>query len=81
MFAQVCYFEKGGYFIALRGASGEEEIKLAKKAISEMGFVQEEMYEECLLDGAKRIISFLKKTKTTPLKFPRNYSMIKKKPL
>ena len=73
--------KEGGYFIALRGSSGQEEIANANNAISQMGFVIEKTYEERLADGSLRIISFMKKIKETPKKYPRKYSIIKQRPL
>ena len=73
--------KEGGAFIALRGSNGEEEIEEAKHAYSEMGFVLEDRREETLPDGSKRVIGTLRKTKKTPKKYPRKYSIIKQKPL
>ena len=70
-----------GYFIALRGSSGKEEIEGASNAIKRMGFVVEKTIEEELTDGSKRIISYMKKIEKTPKNFPRKYSIIKKQPL
>ena len=69
--------KKNGYFIALRGKDGLEELKKANKAISTMGFEIENTNNEQLFDGSKRIISYLKKVHNTPTKYPRKYSIIK----
>ena len=69
--------KRNGYFIALRGKDGNEEIHDASKAISLMGFEVENINEEHLSDGSKRIISYFKKVKETPNKYPRKYSIIK----
>lgn len=71
----------GGYFVALRALSGLEEIAMAKNAIKQMNFKLEKVREANLSDGSLRVIGYLKKIKASPLKFPRNYSMIKRKPL
>ena len=71
----------GGYFIALRGASGIEEIEAADKAIKEMGFEIEETISESLPDGSIRIISYFRKIKASPKKYPRKYNIIKQRPL
>ena len=71
----------GGYFVALRALSGQKEISEAKNAIAKMGFKIEDVLEEKLSDGSIRVIGYLRKDKASPLKFPRNYSMIKRKPL
>ena len=69
--------KKNGYFIALRGKDGIDEIENAKKAIDLMGFEVENINNESLLDGSTRIISYFKKTRNTPIKYPRKYSIIK----
>ena len=70
-----------GYFIALRGKDGYEELNNASKAIKTMGFKEENTFEEHLSDGSIRVIGYLKKVKKTELKYPRKYSIIKQKPL
>lgn len=67
----------GGYFIALRGKDGLEELQNAKKAIETMGFEQNRVLEDKLLDDSRRIIGYLKKIKNTSIKYPRKYSIIK----
>ena len=69
--------KKDGYFIALRGKDGIEEIQNASNAIKQMGFEIENTNNESLTDGSLRIISYLKKIKETPNKYPRKYSIIK----
>ncbi len=73
--------KKGGNFICLRGRDGRKEIADAKKAIETMGFEVPFIDEEHLLNGDERIISYFRKVKTTPLKYPRKYNIIKKSPL
>lgn len=83
MLIEVCggLVKKDGYFIALRGLNGQEELKSASKAIKEMGFVKESEKECFLFEGSKRYIAYLRKKSLTPKKYPRNYSIIVKKPL
>lgn len=69
--------KKNGYFIALRGKEGKQELKQANSAIKLMGFEIENINEEYLTDNSLRIISYLKKIKETPNKYPRKYSIIK----
>ena len=69
--------KKDGYFIALRGKDGIEEIQNASNAIKQMGFEIENTNNESLTDGSLRIISYFKKIKETPNKYPRKYSIIK----
>ena len=73
--------KKEGYFICLRGKDGLEELKTASKAIEKMGFLIESTKEEQLMNKDSRVISYLKKVKETPLKYPRKYNIIKKNPL
>ncbi len=70
-----------GYFIALRGLNGKDELDNASGAIKKMGFEIEKFEEFMLNDGSKRVIAYLKKKELTPKMFPRNYSIIKRKPL
>lgn len=70
-----------GYFIALRGKDGIDEIENATYAISQMGFKIEETNLEHLSDGSTRVISFFKKNSKTKKTYPRSYSIIKKGPL
>lgn len=70
-----------GYFIALRGLNGLSELEASKNAYQKMGFKLEKINEYHLSDSSLRVIADLKKLKSTPVKFPRNYSMIKRKPL
>jgi len=72
--------KENGYFIALRGSEGEEEITNASNAIKEMGFIKEKIILENLSD-AKRVIGYLKKVNRTNKKYPRKYSIIKVKTL
>ena len=69
--------KENGYFICLRGKDGRQEIKDANKAIEIMGFEIKSIKDECLFDGSNRVISYFKKSKKTPLKYPRKYSIIK----
>ncbi|MBR2577405.1 MAG: 16S rRNA (guanine(527)-N(7))-methyltransferase RsmG [Erysipelotrichaceae bacterium] len=73
--------KRGGYFVALRGAAGNDEIKEASKAIRTMGFRVKEVKERKLFDGSHRVIGILKKTMESHKKYPRKYSIIKQKPL
>ena len=83
MLIEICgaMVKVGGYFIALRGLNGKEEIENASLAIKKMGFDIENINEFELNDGSKRIIAYLKKIGPTPKILPRNYSIIKRKPL
>lgn len=73
--------KENGYFIALRGKDGENEINDAKYAIKVMGFEIEETCLDYLSDGSLRVCSFFKKSSKTKKSFPRKYSIIKREPL
>ena len=73
--------KKNGDFICMRGKDGRAEIENAGKAIDVMGFEVESIDDEQLLNGDKRVISYFRKVRMTPLKYPRKYSIIKKNPL
>ena len=73
--------KKGGYFIALRGLSGESEIEEAKSAFDQMNFECEKVIKHTLSDGSLRVIGLIKKVGATPKKLPRKYSIIKQRPL
>ena len=73
--------KQNGYFICLRGKDGREEIARASRAIETMGFEVESIYDEQIYNGDKRTISYFRKTRKTPLKYPRKYNIIKKNPL
>ncbi len=73
--------KKDGYFICMRGKDGEEEIAEAAKAVETMGFEVENIRNEHLFNGDKRVIAYLRKVRPTPLKYPRKYNIIKKNPL
>ena len=71
----------GGTFVILRGSNGNEEIKDGHKALKLLGADEDRILETGLSDGSKRIIGYYKKKRHTDKKYPRNYGMIKKKPL
>lgn len=70
-----------GTFVILRGSNGNEEIKDGHKALKLLGADEDRILETGLSDGSKRIIGYYKKKRHTDKKYPRNYGMIKKKPL
>ena len=71
-----------GSFISMKGATGKEELQEANKAVKTLGCVQKELIDFSLPnEGGTRNIIIFEKIKPTPLKYPRNYGQIKKKPL
>lgn len=75
------YVKKEGYFLALKGAEGENEVENAKNAIEKLGGSLENAIKYQLPGGDKRCLVVIKKTKETPPVYPRNSGVIAKKPL
>lgn len=73
--------KRGGHFLALKGANGDAEYALAKKAIQLLGCVLQQRDEKQLSDGSKRVNFVFLKTKATPTKYPRAFAQMKKNPL
>ena len=72
----------GGYFIAMKGQGGNEEIKKAFKGIEILGGHVEKVISLELPDNAgARDIIIIKKIKETPKKYPRAFAKIKERPL
>lgn len=72
----------GGVFIAMKGATGTEELNEARNAINILGGKIEEAIDFTLPEEEeKRQIIIIKKVKATPNKYPRNFNRIKEKPL
>jgi len=71
-----------GYFIALKGKQGLEELEEAIKGIEKLGAVLrgKEKYQLLSDDSVRYILKF-EKVKKTDNKYPRNFGQIKKKPL
>lgn len=71
-----------GYFVALKGANGEEELNEGKTAISTLGGKVQKVDSFILpIENSERTIISIKKVKTTPKKFPRKPGIPSKKPL
>ncbi|MDE6241934.1 MAG: 16S rRNA (guanine(527)-N(7))-methyltransferase RsmG [Anaeroplasmataceae bacterium] len=72
----------GGFFIAMKGSSGKEELLEAQQAIEQLGGKVQNIIEFSLPDEEEqRQILVIQKIKNTPTKFPRNYNRIKERPL
>jgi len=72
----------GGVFIALKGATGDEEHEEAKAAIRLLGGQLKSKHAFTLpKDGGSRFLLAYEKKQATHKKYPRNFSQIKKKPL
>lgn len=72
----------GGYFIAMKGPSSEDEIEESKPAISILGGKIKNVVETRILqsDMNHRLV-IVEKVKSTMNKYPRNPGQIEKKPL
>ena len=71
-----------GYFIAMKGSKGLEELKKCKNALTKLGGKIELIDEYNLPEsGEKRINIIIKKISDSPVKYPRDYSTILSKPL
>lgn len=71
----------GGYFIALKGKDAVNEIRESKSALNKLKAEVSNIDHQILPSGEERYnILFIKKEKS-PNIYPREYSLIKKKPL
>ena len=72
----------GGYFIAMKGQGGKEELDEASNAIKVLGGSLDKIIEVDLPDNVgKREIIVIKKIKPTNNKYPREFKKIKERPL
>ncbi len=72
----------GGTFIALKGKQGQEEIEEAKNGLKILNSHVETIQTTNLIsENDNRINIFIKKDNEFPVKYPRPYGQIKKKPL
>ena len=71
----------GGAFLAMKGASGEEELTAARGAIKKLGGEYRETRTLHLPGGDTRTLILCKKISQTPTAYPRNGGKIAKSPL
>ena len=74
----------GGYFLAMKGTAGEEELNEAKSGIEKLGGKIDTVQRYELLtteDRESRTMIAVRKVDSTPSQYPRVYGSIKKKPL
>lgn len=72
----------GGQFLALKAASGEDELKDAKKAIAVLGGkLVHHVAFELPVENSERTIYVFDKIKTTPKKYPRKPGTPNKSPI
>lgn len=74
--------KKGGYFIAMKGNRGREELEEAKNAIKVLGGGEAEIFDAPIpvFDRSHTVI-VIKKLAATPKEYPRANGRIMKKPL
>lgn len=75
------FVKKGGYFISMKSAKADEEIEGALGAIKTLGGEIEGKKTFELFDAGERSIIFIKKSSTTPKKYPRPSAKMAKNPL
>lgn len=84
MLAELCVplVKKGGFFIALKGQTGDEELKEAENALKTLGVELLEAHQIELPENAgRRTNIYTKKYKSTSNKYPRPYGKIKNNPI
>lgn len=74
------YVHQGGYFLAMKGAAGDEELDEAQTAIRILGGSYERT-EEFEIAGALHRVIVIRKTAHTPPQYPRSWNRMKQKPL
>lgn len=74
--------KEGGYFIALKGQTGQEELVESQQALDTLGVkIIDVKRIELPEEAGSRTNIYTKKYKKTPSKYPRAYGQIKNKPL
>ncbi len=72
----------GGQLLAMKGPKGEEELITSGRAMKELGMEHVSKYRESLPGGdGERLNILFRKTARTPRKYPREFRLIKAKPL
>ena len=74
------YIKLGGYFVAMKGPSVEDEINESKKAVSILGGKIEDIIK-IENDDLNHNLVVIKKIKRTPNMYPRKAGIVSKKPL
>lgn len=73
--------KEGGWFIAMKAASGEEELAAARGAFKKLGGEFKEKRSGTLPGGDERCLIFVRKVRPTAPQYPRNGGKIAKAPL
>lgn len=78
------FVKVGGKFIAMKASQGSKEAEISQSAAKICGGKISEVKELILTDGVsteQRVVITVNKVVPTPIKYPRHYSQISKKPL
>ncbi len=75
------FVKKGGYFVALKGASASEEAEAAQNAYKILGCEKPTIICETLTGNEQRAFVISKKISQTPTKYPRHSNKISKSAL
>ncbi len=76
------FVKVGGYFVAMKGEKGREELEEAKKAITLLGGEVVDIIDVTVPEFEYlHTLIVVKKVKNTPSQYPRRNSQIQKKPL
>lgn len=75
------FVKKGGYFIAMKGPSVDEELDKAKNAIKLLGGKTREVKKIKFPSGIEHSLVIIEKTGSTPSKYPRKAGKPVKEPL
>lgn len=74
--------KKGGYFVAMKGSKGAEELEEAASAIKQLGGRLVDMMKiDIPLFDRQHSLIIIEKVSPTPKEYPRQYAKISKKPL
>jgi len=71
----------GGQFIAMKSTQFEDELDEARHAIRVLGAIDEKVIVYPISEEQSHVLLVFKKTKPSPFEYPRNFGLIKKKPL
>ncbi|MCL2558932.1 MAG: 16S rRNA (guanine(527)-N(7))-methyltransferase RsmG [Turicibacter sp.] len=71
----------GGWFVALKGPAGHDELVEAQKNPEKLGMQHLKSTVASTLEVGERVNIYFRKVAKTPAKYPRAFGQIKKKPL
>ncbi len=74
------FVKVGGYFIAYKGKNFQKELDESAHALDLLGGKIKDIYRYSI-DDTDRVLIMIEKTASTPYKYPRKFSQVKKTPL